>query len=491
MTRNYANWQEYQEEVASFFRRQGYTAEVEKRVKGVRAEHKIDVYVSFSQLGIESKWAVECKLWKTPVTKEKVLALKSLVEDIGADRGFIFSEKGFQSGANDAAFGTNILLISSLEEFERTALTTSNKFKLVEKPGIGEDICSFFQFPLPEQPRTLLNYEDLVFVGNWHNGNIALLDPTERTIEKTIALDNYESITSLSKVREIRRYVPGKMAISGGKLFIGQIFSDFILAVDIETGAIIKRIEIAGGGEGELTSSSDGRYVYFASNKIPQFFEINSATYEHTAVPYPKGGRGVMGMLADPKDEFVYLGIQRGGNINGKTYPGGNSFLAVYDLRKRKYIRNIYLAEILDNRSDDSSPSSIIYDESANQIFVGMFQSRKGIYRIDAESHEIIDNISFEPNEYNEHFPWVDPLSQVLYREFLLSINRNNRELAVIKRNSGELLRTVFLGDAPNGPNDLLVFNDEAIISYPALNGLLFLPLQEILAPNPKMVPIE
>ncbi|WP_431605167.1 restriction endonuclease [Acinetobacter johnsonii] len=42
---------------------------------------------------------IECKNWKTNIPKEKVLALRSIVEDIGAHRGFIVSNKGFQSGA--------------------------------------------------------------------------------------------------------------------------------------------------------------------------------------------------------------------------------------------------------------------------------------------------------------------------------------------------------------------------------------------------------
>ena len=44
------------------------------------------------------------------MNKLHVLALRTIVNDIGADRGFIISEKGFQSGANEAARDANITL---------------------------------------------------------------------------------------------------------------------------------------------------------------------------------------------------------------------------------------------------------------------------------------------------------------------------------------------------------------------------------------------
>lgn len=89
------NWREYQEKAAAFFRKQGCNAEVDAQIEGVRAKHKIDVYVSFFRYGIRCNWVVECKLWNSHVTKEKVLTLKSIVEDVGADRGLIISEEGF------------------------------------------------------------------------------------------------------------------------------------------------------------------------------------------------------------------------------------------------------------------------------------------------------------------------------------------------------------------------------------------------------------
>lgn len=104
------NWRRYQEETAEFFRGIGCEADVEAKVQGARAEHKIDVWVRFNKFGLETKWVVECKCWNSNVTKEKVLVLRSIVEDVGADRGILISMSGYQSGAVQAAKKANVTL---------------------------------------------------------------------------------------------------------------------------------------------------------------------------------------------------------------------------------------------------------------------------------------------------------------------------------------------------------------------------------------------
>jgi hypothetical protein len=108
-------WRVYQEEVADLFRSLGYTAEVEKQVTGSRATHAIDVWVTLKVSGIDIKWAVECKAWKSAVPKEKVAALVYITQDVGADRAFLLSESSFQSGAIQAARNTNVTLTSIAE----------------------------------------------------------------------------------------------------------------------------------------------------------------------------------------------------------------------------------------------------------------------------------------------------------------------------------------------------------------------------------------
>ena len=114
-------WQEYQEEAAAFYRSLGLEAETDVTVKGARGEHDIDVVVRLSRAGLDQTWVVECKHWKRPVDKSRVALLAQIVSDVGADRGVILTEAGFQSGASRMANNSNVTLTSLAELRERTA----------------------------------------------------------------------------------------------------------------------------------------------------------------------------------------------------------------------------------------------------------------------------------------------------------------------------------------------------------------------------------
>jgi hypothetical protein len=107
-----ADWQDYQTQAAEFFRSLGLDAMVDAPVEGARASHKVDVLVEFETLGVRHRWVVECKHWRRKVPKERVLTLKEVVNDVGADRGFLVCEAGFQSGAVAAARFSNVTLTS-------------------------------------------------------------------------------------------------------------------------------------------------------------------------------------------------------------------------------------------------------------------------------------------------------------------------------------------------------------------------------------------
>ena len=477
MSPNYGDWREYQEAAARVFRDLGCTAEVEKTVTGARGSHKIDVYATFQQFGYECCWIVECKLTSKPVEKRDVLTLQGIVQDVGADRGFIFCESGFQAGAHMVARNTNIRLQSSLAEFSRTARLSMARISLVLEESDEPDAPPIHMFPNGYQPYHLLMHEGRMFVGNGgapQAGNIAVVDPATRAIESIIDLDKYEAGCTTDGQRVIRQHPPGNMACANGKLFVGQVFSAVVLVIDIDTQSIIKRITLPGGGEGSISASRDGRHVYFASNRVNSLFVIDSATYAYEMIDYPQGGRGSGCILPHPSKPLLYIGIPRGGNFGGISYPGGNSFLAIYDLARHRYVSNLYLAEVATNRSDDSIPVCLTYDEEQTCLFVGMFQSQRGICRIDELGQQILDNFRFAPNDKNSIFRWVDPLSQTIYHDRLLSVNRNNRELAVLDKRNGHIQRSVYLGEAPNGPHSIVVVDDVAIISYPERGGLIF-----------------
>ena len=119
-----ADWRTYQREAAQFLSSLGFDVAVDEKLRGVRGSHDVDVVARGQRAGLELLWVVECKRWNRRVSKDRVLTLRALIEDVGADKGILLAENGFQSGARDAAQGTNVQLTSlgqlkeaSLEEF--------------------------------------------------------------------------------------------------------------------------------------------------------------------------------------------------------------------------------------------------------------------------------------------------------------------------------------------------------------------------------------
>lgn len=146
-----APWYLYQEEVAALFRELGFSAETNAQLNGARGSHGIDVLVEFATAGLDVTWIVECKRWKTRVSKAHVLTLRSIVEDTGADRGIILSESGFQSGALKVADHSNVLL-SSAAELRHLAQTEIRRRRLLSLPATIADLHARY-WSLPKSVR--------------------------------------------------------------------------------------------------------------------------------------------------------------------------------------------------------------------------------------------------------------------------------------------------------------------------------------------------
>jgi restriction system protein len=124
-------WKDYQEQAATFFRGLGLAATTDERITGVRGIHDVDVAVRSETAGIKQLWIVECKKWKTRVKKLHVAALAEIIHDIGADRGILLSESGFQAGAIRMAQSSNITL-SSISDLEENSEAERVQLKLRE-----------------------------------------------------------------------------------------------------------------------------------------------------------------------------------------------------------------------------------------------------------------------------------------------------------------------------------------------------------------------
>lgn len=144
-------WKKYQEDAASYFRSLGLDASTDTTVSGVRTSHDIDVLVKSHHAGFDIMWIVECKHWKTPVSKLHVLALREIVADVGADRGILLSEAGFQSGAREAANLTNVQ-VTSISEMLETASSSIYAMRLrdlFDRVGICKD--RYWEIPKDER----------------------------------------------------------------------------------------------------------------------------------------------------------------------------------------------------------------------------------------------------------------------------------------------------------------------------------------------------
>lgn len=101
--------------------------------------HNIDVFYEFVLNGIIHRVIFECKNWNTKVSKEKVLTLKAILDDIPNSVGIMVSPKGFQSGAKQFAEYHGIELISGNEQ-SLLAVVAQKKFQVIlpDESVVGE-----------------------------------------------------------------------------------------------------------------------------------------------------------------------------------------------------------------------------------------------------------------------------------------------------------------------------------------------------------------
>lgn len=110
-------WQELEQTVADILSECGMDSERTVTRKLPRGSVDIDVIATETNDGIQNIVVCECKNWKHNIPKEIVHAFRTVMHEIGANRGYIISRVGFQSGAYEAAEATNINLVT-FEEFQ-------------------------------------------------------------------------------------------------------------------------------------------------------------------------------------------------------------------------------------------------------------------------------------------------------------------------------------------------------------------------------------
>jgi hypothetical protein len=101
--------------VGQLFAETGCDVRIAVTIETVRGHKEIDVHVQDDDIVPPALYLCECKYWKRAVPQEIVHSFRTVLDDVGAHRGFIISVAGFQQGAYEASKNTNIDLLSFAE----------------------------------------------------------------------------------------------------------------------------------------------------------------------------------------------------------------------------------------------------------------------------------------------------------------------------------------------------------------------------------------
>ena len=84
-------------------------------IKKNDGNYQIDGKIQFDVMGVRYVTLVECKHYKSPITREKVQVLYDKIREIGANKGILISTSNFQIGAIKYAKEHGIALIQIVE----------------------------------------------------------------------------------------------------------------------------------------------------------------------------------------------------------------------------------------------------------------------------------------------------------------------------------------------------------------------------------------
>jgi len=100
-----------------------------KIIKSYDGNYQIDGYIEFTMMGIKYKTIIECKHYKSAITREKIQVLYGKIQSLGAQKGILISTSNFQSGALEYARIHGIALIQMTEA--GTTYETRSKMDII------------------------------------------------------------------------------------------------------------------------------------------------------------------------------------------------------------------------------------------------------------------------------------------------------------------------------------------------------------------------
>jgi hypothetical protein len=159
------NWKQLQNFVGQMFQECGFETEISKVVPLVRGKKEIDVYTQDVKSEYKPIILIECKFWNKPVSQETIHSFRTVVNDFGANTGFIVSKNGFQSGSYEAVKNTNIKLVS-LKELEAEYYTKWKQGMVEKYKQYGDLLFPYWDYPgkMPQKDSEFFNYENVQLV---------------------------------------------------------------------------------------------------------------------------------------------------------------------------------------------------------------------------------------------------------------------------------------------------------------------------------------
>ncbi|MCF2903027.1 restriction endonuclease [Pseudoalteromonas sp. OFAV1] len=113
------NWKDLQNGVCRLFSDIGLLAETEKVLQTPRGTVEVDVFAIDENSVDKIQYLVECKNWSNSIPQTVVHSFTTVMQETGANIGFIVSKKGLQEGAFRYTQNTNITGITYLELQQR------------------------------------------------------------------------------------------------------------------------------------------------------------------------------------------------------------------------------------------------------------------------------------------------------------------------------------------------------------------------------------
>jgi hypothetical protein len=106
------DWYDLQEKVAKVFEDINYYVKIEKDLETVRGNVNVDVYIEDNTNFSNVKYICKCKYWNTNVPQTIVHTFRTVVNDYGANVGYLITKNGFQTGAYKAVQNSNVYLLT-------------------------------------------------------------------------------------------------------------------------------------------------------------------------------------------------------------------------------------------------------------------------------------------------------------------------------------------------------------------------------------------